>query len=171
MKPHKNSYCVIADKVYAGEYAGDLYNTQAKVAEICNFGITHFIDLTEEGELKPYAQYLNGNTVHRRFPIKDVSVPKSFDEVYELMEYIDGIISDSDNKVYIHCWGGVGRTGVIVACLYEYLGEDAKTAIVHLRKSFEACPKSAYRHTPETKEQLEFILGFGEFLKERNKNK
>lgn len=166
-KPIKNSYCVIPDKVYAGEYAGDLHNPEQKVRQLEMFGITHIIDLTEDGELKPYKQLLDTYIEHHRFPIADVSVPKSYDAVYELMEHINSILSDEDNKVYIHCWGGVGRTGTIVACLYEYYGEDYDSAINHLRESFEDCPKSQWRTTPETKEQLDFVRGFGEYLKEK----
>jgi len=58
---------------------------------------------------------------YQRFPIKDVSVPKSLDDVRKLVKRIIMIVSNnSEVKVYIHCWGGVGRTGVIVGCL---LGE------------------------------------------------
>lgn len=170
-KPIKHSYCVIPDKVYAGEYAGDLQNPEQKIRRLEEFGITHFIDLTEDGELNPYPHLLDSYVEHHRFPIKDVSVPESYQDVYDLMEHIDSIISNDDNKVYIHCWGGVGRTGTIVACLYEYYGEGYEDAVNHLRQSFKDCPKSHWRHTPETEEQLGFIRRFGNFLKERGHKK
>lgn len=170
-KPITQSFCVIPDKVYAGEYAGDLHNPEQKIRRLEEFGITHFIDLTEEGELNPYKHLLDSYVEHHRFPIKDVSVPKSYQDVYDLMGRIDAIISDDDNKVYIHCWGGVGRTGTIVACLYEYFGESYENAVAHLQERFKDCPKSQWRHTPETQEQLEFIRGFGDFLKERGHKK
>lgn len=170
-KPIINSYCVFPDKVYAGEYAGDKENPQQKVNRLEMFGITHFIDLTEKDELKPYNHLLDTYIEHCRFPIKDVSVPKSHQDVYELMKKIESIISDDDNKVYIHCWGGIGRTGTIVACLYEYFGEDFASALKHLRENFKDCPKSQWRETPETQDQLDFIRGFGEFLKDKGHKK
>lgn len=170
-KPIKHSYCVIPDKVYAGEYAGDLQNPEQKIRRLEEFGITHFIDLTEDGELNPYQHLLDSYVEHHRFPIKDVSVPESYQDVYDLMEHIDSIISNDDNMVYIHCWGGVGRTGTIVACLYEYYGEGYEDAVNHLHQSFKDCPKSHWRHTPETEEQLGFIRRFGNFLKERRHKK
>lgn len=170
-KPIEHSYCVFPGKVYAGEYAGDLQNPEHKIRRLEEFGITHFIDLTEEGELNPYQHLLDSYVEHHRFPIKDVSVPESYQDVYDLMEYIDSILSNDENKVYVHCWGGVGRTGTIVACLYEYYGESYENAVNHLRQSFKDCPKSHWRHTPETEEQLDFIREFGIFLKERGHKK
>lgn len=153
------------DRIYAGEYAGDLHNAKEKVEQLVRFGITHFIDLTEKKELKPYSHLLPQNCSHRRFPIKDVSVPSECEAVYELMEYISSVIAVPAYKVYIHCWGGVGRTGTIVACLYEYFGEDYSPAVQHLQRSFSQCPKSQWRKTPETTGQLKFIQSFGSFVK------
>lgn len=164
-KPIINSYCVIPGKVYAGEYAGDINNPELKVRCFEDFGITHIIDLTEDGELKPYSHLLNMQIHYLRFPIKDRSVPNSYLDVYELMKQINFIISDDHNKLYIHCWGGVGRTGTIVACLYEYYGENYSNAIAHLRHNFKDCPKSQWRETPEDKAQLDFVRSFGEYLR------
>jgi len=69
--------------------------------------------------------------------------------------------------VYIHCWGGVGRTGLVVGCL---IGEMYKLSyeqtMSKLEQLFSACPKSQYRVTPETQEQCNFIA---KFLQEENK--
>ncbi len=155
-KPIKNSYQV-DERIFAGEYAGNLYNPQLKVNALVDFGITHFIDLTEEGELASYHEYLPKNCCHCRFPIRDVSVPEECKSVYELMKYIDNVLSNPDNKIYIHCWGGVGRTGLIVGCYYVYRGETYKEALTHLRDSYKQCHKSEHRPTPETREQEDFI--------------
>lgn len=158
-KPITNSYQV-DERIYAGEYARDLENPQIKVDSIVNFGITHFIDLTEDGELAPYKQLLPEDCAHFRFPIQDVSIPDNFQSVYELMQYIDKILANPETKIYIHCWGGVGRTGVIVGCYYVYRGESYIKALTHLKESFKQCPKSNRRRTPETWAQEKFIKDF-----------
>lgn len=121
-RPIDNSYQVTS-QIYAGEYPRnkDIESSVIKLHQFESFGITHFVDLTEEGELAPYEDMLYNGASYQRFPIKDVSVPKSMDDVRKLVKRIIMIVSNnSEAKVYIHCWGGVGRTGVIVGRL---LGE------------------------------------------------
>ena len=105
---------------------------------------------------------------HLRFPIRDVSVPENVSSVKELIGQIQGILEeDKRNKVYIHCWGGVGRTGVIVGCLLSHQHDfDYEKTMDALKKAFSDCPKSAYRETPETKEQREFIEKYAEEMKQ-----
>lgn len=168
-KPIINSYR-IDDRVYAGEYAGDFSNPQAKVKSLVNFGITHFVDLTEENELAPYNQFLPEGCVHHRYPIRDVSIPDDCEGVYALMQYFDAVLANSSNMIYIHCWGGVGRTGVIVGCYYVYRGATYEQALKLLRQSFKQCPKSERRKTPETQEQEEFIRRFTIFMETNSKS-
>ena len=168
-KPIRNSYMVM-DRVYAGEYPRDLDEQKSteKIKQFSQFGITHFIDLTEEGELRPYEQMLSSHMQHIRFPIQDVSSPASIESVKDLIGQIHGILNESDeNKVYIHCWGGVGRTGTIVGCLLSHQHDfDYEKTMNALKKAFSDCPKSAYRHTPETKEQRDFIARYAAEMKQ-----
>jgi len=168
-KPIRNSYMVM-DRVYAGEYPRDLDETKSmeKMKQFERFGITHFVDLTEEGELRPYSQMLSSRMQHIRFPIKDVCVPESTESVKELIKRIKEILkANGKNKVYIHCWGGVGRTGVIVGCLlseqHNYNYEETMRALTQV---FSDCPKSAYRETPETNEQCKFIAKYADEMKQ-----
>ena len=168
-KPIRNSYMVM-DRIYAGEYPRDIDDRKSieKIKQFERFGITHFIDLTEEGELHPYNQLLGSRMQHIRFPIQDVSIPVSIESVKELIGQIYGILNESDgNKVYIHCWGGVGRTGTIVGCLLSHQHDfDYKKTQDALKKAFSDCPKSAYRHTPETREQCDFIARYAAEIKQ-----
>lgn len=171
--PIKNSYIVDRDlSIYAGEYPGDKYGEKAenKILQMYNFGVRHFVDLTEEGELMPYDSLLPADCTHTSFPIRDVDIPRSTDEVHKLIDQILELSKRKRGSVYIHCWGGVGRTGTIVACLYAYLMKDEglsndklyERALKKLCNSFTMCPKSKYRITPETKAQCAFIRKFVE---------
>lgn len=169
-KPTPNSFKV-TDNIYAGEYPRDRDEDKSvnKMKQFERFGISHFIDLTEKGELASYKEFLGAGMSHQRFPIPDVSVPTSTEDVrkliWEIKRYIEAI---PDIKIYIHCWGGVGRTGTIVGCLLaDMMGYDYDQTITTLRQLFEDCPKSAYRITPETQEQCQFIA---RYIDERNQH-
>ena len=164
-RPLNQSYEVscYGGTVFAGEYPGDKYGekTTEKLKHMHHFGIRHFIDLTEEGELRPYNHLLPSDTTYTRFPITDCGVPKSIESVQRLLLRIEEL-KKMDGYVYVHCWGGVGRTGTIIAC---YLSQNWKEPDLNktlnvLRKNFAQMPKSAYRKSPETKEQIDFIKQF-----------
>ena len=161
--PLKQSFYV-GENVYAGEYPGAIDEpvAKAKIRQMTQFGVRHYIDLTEEGELRPYAHLLPSDTTYTRFPVPDVSVPKSIDEVKTLIEHINELSERNDGYVYIHCWGGVGRTGTIVACyLAQHMEHPSlENTLLQLRTLFAEMPKSAYRRTPETKEQVQFVQEF-----------
>lgn len=173
--PIKNSYLVNRKlNIYAGEYPGDKDDEKCRLKMLGSWNrFQHFYDLTEEGELNPYSQYLKSWQQHHRLPIPDVSIPSNTETVRRLIEEIVDHGRQSEfghGDVYIHCWGGVGRTGTIVACLYAYLLKDQdlsaneiyESAMRQLNDSFTRCPKSKYRITPETAEQRLFIKKFVE---------
>lgn len=167
-KPIENSY-EVTNNVFAGEYPRnkDDESSYAKLKQFESFGITHFVDLTEKGELQPYEHLLYEGASYLRFPIRDVSVPQSTESVRGLIAKITKAIKEDPNaKVYIHCWGGVGRTGLVVGCLLaELYKQGYDVTLEKLENLFAACPKSAYRDTPETLEQRDFIARYIQELK------
>lgn len=163
-RPLNQSYEVCDGGVmFAGEYPGDKNEEVAKrkIEQMYHFGIRHFIDLTEEGELCPYSHLLPSDTTYTRFPIKDCSTPESIESVHRLLLRIDEL-NKMEGYAYLHCWGGVGRTGTIVACYisHNWKEPDLNHTLEVLRRRFSAMPKSAYRKTPETKAQIDFIERF-----------
>ena len=158
--PVPESYWVVPGKLIAGKYPGAIIENEArgKVLSLVEMGITLFIDLTETEELKPYAHLLPENTGHVRKAIRDVSIPTP-----ELMREIQQLIAAAiagGHVVYVHCRGGIGRTGTVVGCyLVEQgsTGQEALLTITRLRKSIIG---SAIR-SPETIEQRCFVENWG----------
>jgi protein-tyrosine phosphatase len=64
--------------------------------------------------------------------------------------------------VYVHCWGGVGRTGVVIGCWLARNGSMGESALLRLRQLWQHCPKSRTRQSPETAEQEGYIIGWKE---------
>ncbi len=159
-RPLFQSYQV-CDHFWAGEYPGDKGEEKAKdkLQQVLQLGIRYFVDLTEEGELVPYEHLLSTNVRYHRCPIRDVSIPKSIEETKEIVDSILSFSKGQYGDVYVHCWGGVGRTGTIIACVIaermEHPHFDA--VMTELRQRFAQMPKSAHRQTPETTEQEQFI--------------
>ena len=166
--PIRNSYKV-DDRVYAGEYPATANETLGRrdMERFARFGITHFIDLTENCELLPYTQWLRESQRHIRFAIKDCGVPSENSQVKRLLETITGILKNKENKVYIHCRGGIGRTGTIVACYYAMFLREYGPVCDLLQRQYSQCPKSAYRDTPETLEQKRFIMQFIDYIRKQ----
>ena len=156
-RPIEHCYWVAPGKLLAGEYPrnDDEETSLTKISALIEAGVSAFIDLTEERELKPYAHLL-GPASHQRFPIRDVSIPDSPEQTARILDAIDGHVGQG-RIVYVHCWGGVGRTGVIIGCWLARHGDPGDTAIDRLHELWQACPKSARRRSPETDEQREYI--------------
>ena len=162
-KPIDECYWVVPGKFLAGEFPGDFDEIFAgeKIRLLKKAGVTEFIDLTEEDEGPfPYLSELNDQS-YRRFPIRDGSTPDSIKQTIQILNTIDRNISEG-KIVYLHCWGGVGRTGLIVGCWLSRHGYRGREALDQLHELWQQRSKSAVRETPETEEQVKYILDWNE---------
>ena len=141
----------------AGEYPGALpeEDVRPRLEALRAAGIRSFLDLTEEHELVPYqAQAAGLGLAWRRLPIRDVSIPTR-DRMAEILAHIEAEKA-ARRPVYVHCWGGVGRTGTVVGCWLReqgLSGDDGLDTIASLRSE----TSKAWRESPETDEQRAFI--------------
>lgn len=162
-KPTGYSYRV-DDNVWAGEYPVWEWEQGARMRQLklfTDFGINYFLDLTENGEMPPYAPFLTNNIGRHTFPIPNGCIPHSVKWVVDLFRIINGVLNKPETKLYIHCHGGVGRTGTIVACYYIYFkGMPADNALAEMRRRYATHGRSAWMSAPETEVQLNFIKEF-----------
>lgn len=167
----RNSYWVLPDSLMAGEYPGDRDpgSTRHKLADYLRHGINAFLDLTEAGELRPYEDDLYEvasdagiDCVYRRLPIRDVDVPDQPGQMHTILNQI-GYWQRQGRKVYVHCWGGVGRTGTVVGCHLVERGLSGQAALEQLRLLWTRMSEDKRRrkpHTPETQAQRDYVLGW-----------
>jgi protein-tyrosine phosphatase len=98
-------------------------------------GVRHFIDLTEVGELRSYAELLTeeagSRTSYERFSIRDGSVPDEPKTMGEIIAAIDRAMAEG-GVTYVHCRAGVGRTGLAVACWLQERGQTPDEALTDL---------------------------------------
>lgn len=153
-RPIDNCYWVLPGRFLAGEYPASIMqgsDAWKKSNDLVNAGVSVFVDLTEPGELHPYAHKI-GAAKHLRFPIRDHSVPKSDQQIQGTLDAVDDHLNRGD-MVYVHCWGGIGRTGLIVGCWLARHGLEGDRALNRLGMLWQSCPKSRYGESPETQAQ------------------
>jgi protein-tyrosine phosphatase len=89
-------------------------------------------------------------------PIPDRQIPSSETEVAAMLEKLNARLSSGRN-VLIHCRQGVGRSGLMAACLLISRGLDSGAAIQTVSKA-RGVP------VPETREQRQWIDHYAETL-------
>lgn len=156
----------------AGNYPGSISTDEAlnNLRWLLQNGINSFLDLTEEGEgnLPAYSDLLeieagkiNSRVKYKPFPIRDFDVP-TVPEMSQILKWITAGIADGDT-LYVHCYGGKGRTGTVIGCyLVEqgYTGEAAINQIAILRGD----PPGSRVVSPETLEQKNMVYGWNKSL-------
>ncbi|WP_433931189.1 protein-tyrosine phosphatase family protein [Sorangium cellulosum] len=90
-----------------------------------------------------------------RFPIGDFSTPDSVDGMASLIAELLPV-ARGGGMVAIHCWAGLGRTGLVGACCLVALGLGPAQAIAAVRR---CRPRSI-----ENSDQEEFIVDFAAAL-------
>ena len=119
------------------------------VRRLVQEGVTLFVDLTHEGELEPYAAHVEPPTRYVSRPIRDFSVPTPV-ALVAILDEIDAEL-EAGGVVYVHCWAGCGRTGVVVGTWLVRHGADPGDA---LRRIADARGLGC----PQTLEQRLFVL-------------
>jgi protein-tyrosine phosphatase len=146
--PLRNSYWVEPGLLLAGGYPF----SPDDVDRLCR-SVSFIVDLTEERELAPYGEHLRG--VRRiRAPIRDFSVPTD-DEMVRILDVIDDALAGGD-VVYVHCWGGRGRTGTVVGCHLVRHGVAPDDALARIARSRRRLPDGHVR-SPEADEQIAMV--------------
>jgi protein-tyrosine phosphatase len=122
-----------------------------EIRVLLTHGVTLFVDLTQEGELEPYEHLVPPDVRYVRMPIRDFSVPER-DVLTTILDVIDSEIR-AGGLVYVHCWAGCGRTGVVVGSWLVRHGLDPREALARIADTRGA-------GCPQTLEQRLMVLGW-----------
>ena len=159
-RPHGNTYWLWAGRVLAGEHPAKDGDEQLpeKLQLFALAGITHFIDLTSATDpVKPYQTL--GGAVRINHPITDFGVP-SLIQMQSILQSIQSALTQG-GKVYVHCKGGIGRTGTVAATWLTEQGLDSEQALALLLQKWQSMDKRFEEpHTPETEAQRQFVLAW-----------
>ena len=157
-RPFPQSFWVHDGLLCAGCYPGDPdpATRDAKLRGLLDCGIRRVLSLMEADErshggrpFKPYVQRLHELAVERKvsveclsLPIPDARAPLPA-TLQEILENIESGLQEQ-NPTYLHCWGGHGRTGTVVACHLVQQGYTAQQAIDEVVARRADLPKNHY---------------------------
>jgi protein-tyrosine phosphatase len=129
-RPFDRCYWVSEGRLLAGCYPGDLDDARARTKQdaLLRAGVRVVINLTEDGEsgryglaLEDYAEPMRVlasrhglEVAFLRHPIRDMDVP-TVARMVAVLDAVDTALRKG-TPVYVHCWGGYGRTGTVVGC-------------------------------------------------------
>lgn len=168
--PPERSYWADPGRLLAGAYPGDAHPDRAdrRLRALLGAGARTFVNLMEPDErdhggrlfvayeprVEALAREIGIEATSLRFPIRDLGIP-SAELLQEILASIDASLARG-HPVYVHCWGGRGRTGTVVG---SYLIRHAIATpanvidvIARLRRN-----DSGGGPSPETAAQIELV--------------
>ncbi len=165
-RPNENTYWLEPNRILAGEYPAGHRGASARerLRSYLDCGVNQFLDLTTPGELEPYEAILAKaaddaglDVGYQRFPIRDMDVPGKPADMTRILDEIEELV-DAGGTVYVHCWGGIGRTGTVAGCYLVRHGLTGEAALNQLARLWPQMKKSAwYPNTPQTDEQFDYV--------------
>jgi hypothetical protein len=172
--PFPRFYWVFSGKLLAGCYPGAQNPKEAavKLTALINCGIRHVINLMEPDETDrsghrfvPYADSMQSlaskmgiSVTFDQLPVRDLSVPTER-HMTRILDQIDLCIKH-DKPVYVHCLGGIGRTGTVVGCYLLRHGLATGKNVLDMIRDLRRDTEDSGRESPETREQREMVVGW-----------
>jgi hypothetical protein len=137
--------------------AGPYPHSRDRITQLGGLGVTLFLDLTEPGEYGslPYDELLGGAERAVRKPMRDFTAPRH-DEMREILDVIDSELAAGGVVYYLHCYGGIGRTGTVVGCYLVRHGTPPDAALEAIGR-LRADTGTADRPSPESEEQCRLV--------------
>ncbi len=173
-RPFHRSYWAIPGKLLAGCYPGDLdpARMDQKLKSLVHAGVTVVVSLMEESECdhagKPFFDYapqlhqsakeIGRSIVVQRFPIRDQSIPTP-GQMETILDTIEREIS-AGGTVYVHCWGGKGRTATVVGCLMIRHRLETPQSVIEKLRQLTSHASEFFWPTPQTEEQSAFVTNW-----------
>ena len=160
VRPPIRSCYWAADGLLAGEYPGswDAKEAARRLRAFANQDVTLFVDLTHRADgLEPYERLLEAPAMRVSHPIVDMGTT-TVPHMSRILDDIDAALAE-EQTVYVHCWGGRGRTGTVVGCWLVRHGLDEGDAIrqiARMRREID----DEWMSSPETSAQRAMVSGW-----------
>ncbi|HET6684201.1 MAG TPA: hypothetical protein VFG75_10935 [Gaiella sp.] len=157
--PILDSY-VVTEGLLAGEYPGaaDREAADRRLRAFAESGIMTFVDLTHPADaLTPYEHLLPAGGRRIAHPIVDLGTT-TVPHMMRILDDVDGALAE-ERSVYVHCWGGIGRTGTVVGCWLVRHGLDEGDPLRTIARLRRGVP-DAWAASPQTAGQRAMVTGW-----------
>lgn len=138
-----------------------------QLSDLIDTGVTLVVNLMEASELELFQTFFEtyetilpelakakSRTIRlERFPIPDRSIPTT-EQMISILKCIQHEV-DAGSVVYVHCMGGIGRTGTVIGC---HLVEQGHPNPLEQLQALTASESEYFWPTPQTDEQRNFVL-------------
>ncbi len=163
-------YWVLPGRFLAGQYPAriEMPNASERLDALLSAGIDTFINLAEPDEMSAYlpllrqrASLLNIQPAYITFPIVDLGLPEP-EAMRSILDTIEQSLAEG-RRIYLHCIGGIGRTGTVVGCYLIRQGFTPQKALEQITSYWRSEPARRYiPFSPETPAQVAFVLNWHE---------
>ncbi len=144
---------VIEGQLAGMPLVGQYQNLEADLAWIAEQGVDLLVSLTEEASDPQQVTAAGMDPMH--LPIEDFTPPEP-EQIDEFVAEV-ALRLEAGEQVGVHCHGGLGRTGTLLATWFVWEGMTGDDAIAHVR---DLRPGSI-----ETEEQEEAVRTYEERLR------
>jgi len=172
--PFNQAYWVLPGRFMAGCYpgAGTSVDARDKLRGLLEHGIRHIINLMEPAEVNsngnsfvPYEEQMTAiartmgcNLEIDRRPIRDYGIPTHKD-MKKILDLIDLCI-ENNQTIYLHCLGGLGRTGTVAGCYLARHGYDSGQKVLDIIRALRRDTATHHLTSPETAQQIELVCSW-----------
>ena len=170
--PFNKTWWIAENQLLGGQYPGtpNPDEQEGMLAALLDVGINYFISLQEEHETgsgtKPFLDYMPAvrklaeprgiDVGFQRFPIRDQAAAP-VDTLVSILDCMD-VQLEVGRKVYVHCWGGNGRTGTVAGCWLVRHGRTAEQALAEMASGRDG--RRFHYPAPENDRQRAIVRGW-----------